>query len=119
MAADQMACSPLPHSRLTVYAGVDSATGSQGNTACVVCVRANLANTAHDDFGDVGRCNTGPFNSRPGSGGTEFVGGDIFERSALAADGRPGTIQNDDLVLVVHVLSYQFMGGGVSVMTLG
>ncbi len=79
--------------------------GGDRDPAGVVGVRPDLADAPHDHFLDLLGVDAGALQRRASGGRAELVAGHVLEDAAEAADGGPGTVEDDDPVVVHGVLS--------------
>ena len=98
-AAELIACSPDPHSRLTVCP--PTSTGKSGeeqrHPGDVAVVLAGLVGAAEDDVLDERRVDAGAVDDRAQDGGGEIVRPDARERAAVAADRRADGLDDPGL----------------------
>src|SRR5699024_4739338 len=89
---------------------VGGQAGGDRDPTRVVGVRADLADAAHDDLGDVLTGHPGAGQRLAAGGRSELVAADVLEHAAEAAGGRPGSVDDDDLL---HGVSPLVGEGGV------
>ena len=98
-AAELIAWSPEPHSRLTVRP--PTSTGQPGeqhrHPGDVAVVLARLVRAAEDDVLDERRVDAGAVDDRAQDERGEVVGADARQRAAVAADGRPHRLDDPGL----------------------
>ena len=98
-AAELIACSPEPHSRLTVRP--PTSTGrparSSGHPGDVAVVLAGLVGAAEDDVLDERRVDAGPVDDGAQDERGEVVRPDAGERAAVAADRRADGLDDPGL----------------------
>ena len=96
-AAETIACSPLPHSRFSVSAGVSTGKPAfdRGDAAQVHVARVGMQDVAEDDVAHVARLDARALDRFVQDQACQASGRHVFEAAAILADRRAHAAQHD------------------------